>query len=257
MENILQKITDDILDKNREAFSNFSADEFQPARSVPLYGFREIIGEEFLHICELKRCSPSKGVIRENFEPLSIAKEYEAAGASVISVLTEQDHFMGRPEYLPLIKENLKLPVLRKDFVIHEYQVYESYNMGADMVLLICACLESERLYDLYDKILSLGMTPLVEVHDEGELEKVLELEGKYIVGVNNRDLSTFQVDLQRSFDLIEHIPEHIPVISESGISTNEEVKRLKSAGFSGILVGESLLREKSPGKALERLLYG
>ncbi len=253
----MQLITDNILRKNRDVFSNFSVHEFQLERTVPLYGFTEIIGEKFLPICELKKSSPSKGVIRKDFGPLTIAMEYEAAGAGAISVLTEKDHFMGRPEYLSLIKENVDLPVLRKDFVIHEYQVYESYNMGADMVLLICSCLDSERLFDLYHKIISLGMTPLVEVHDLEELEKALELEGKHIIGVNNRDLSTFRVDIQRSFDLIELIPEHIPVISESGISTNEEVTRLKDAGFAGILVGESLLREESPGEALERLLNG
>lgn len=257
MESILQAITDNIMRKNREVFAGFSPDGFQPERTTPLYTFREIIDEKFLPICELKRSSPSKGIIREDFRPLPIAKEYEAAGAGAISVLTEEDHFMGSPEYLSLVKENVELPVLRKDFVIHEYQVYESYNMGADMVLLICSCLDSERLFDLYHKILSLGMTPLVEVHDRDELEKVLELKGKHIIGVNNRDLSTFRVDIQRSFDLIELIPENIPVISESGISTNEDVTRLKRAGFAGILVGESLLRERSPGEALKRLLNG
>lgn len=252
---------EDIVRKVRKTYQNefndFIKEDFEFHRGWKLFDYRDIISDEFLTICELKKGSPSCGVIRSDFDHISIAREYEDAGAGAISVLTEKDHFYGDPKYLSEVKYVVDLPVLRKDFLVHPYQIYQSYNMGADMVLLICSCLSDDDLIELSQEARYLGMTPLVEVHNEDELERALDLEGDHILGINNRDLVTFKVDLERSFELKQSVPHNVPVISESGIASYDDICRLKEKGFSGALIGEALMREKSPGKALRRMLSG
>ncbi len=204
------------------------------------------IRQEFFLICEVKRHSPSKGEMMKKFNHLALAEIYEQAGASAISVVTEEEFFHGVKNHLTEIRENVSLPLLRKDFIFHPAQVYESYNLGADMVLLIAGILEYSLLEELYTLTLELGMEPLVEIHTEEDLAKVLPLEPA-VVGINNRNLKTFEVSLETSFKLRRLIPEHISVISESGIRTTEDIHRLKDAGFSGALVGEAILKSPDP----------
>lgn len=257
MNSILKKITERIIEDNAEVFNSFSVSTFKLVeRSQPIDIF-PLIKESFFVITEVKKASPSKGVIRKNFNPVEIAMAYEKAGASAISVITEKNFFKGSPENLELIrKAGVKLPLLRKDFIIHPFQVYQSYNLGADFILLIAACLDDSILANLYALSLSLGMQVLIEIHNEQELKRILPLKPK-LIGINNRDLNTFSIDISTSFSLKERIPSDIFVISESGIQSNEDVLTLKEKKFSGILVGESLLRKDDLQKALRELLNG
>lgn len=254
MADILEKIVAQIREDEKEFFRAFEASTFQLKRERPVLPVLEAMRNEFFLICEIKKASPSKGLIRENFDPLALAEEYAAGGASALSILTEKNFFQGSKDYLKAIKERSRLPLLRKDFVVHEAQVYESFNLGADLVLLIAACLDDRTLSSLHVRILSLGMTPLVEVHDEAELERVLELN-PVLLGINNRDLRTFKVDLETSFRLKKKIPDQVRVISESGIENREHIARLREAGFAGALVGESLLRQGNVTQAVKKLL--
>jgi len=205
-------------------------------------------------IAEVKKASPSKGVIREDFDPVAIAKTYEESGASCLSVLTEQKFFQGKLEYLGMIRRAVKLPLLRKDFIIDEYQIYEARVAGADAILLIAACLEKKRIEDFLGMAAGLGLDVLVEAHTYKELDKALHA-GAVLVGINNRDLSTFNVTVQTTLDLMKDIPEDRTVVSESGIKTREDVLMLQKAGVDAILVGESLMREKDIGRKVKELL--
>ncbi len=205
-------------------------------------------------IAEVKKASPSKGVIREDFDPLGLAREYEANGAAAISVLTEERYFQGSIEHLRLIKEGAGLPVLRKDFIIDEYQVYEARGAGADAVLLIAAILDEKALRNLLWLAEALGMAALVEVHDEEELEKALKA-GAGIIGVNNRDLKTFKVDISATTRLAPLVPKDKVLVSESGIGERADILLLQKAGVSAFLIGEALLKEKDAGKKLRGLL--
>lgn len=209
--------------------------------------------EEMTFICEVKKASPSKGVIAEDFPYEQIAREYEAAGAGAISVLTEPYFFLGQDEHLREIKQAVHIPVLRKDFVVDEYMIYEGKLLGADAILLICAILTPEQLNRYFKLADSLGMAVLVEAHDEREVERALE-SGARIIGVNNRDLRDFTVDLDNSLRLRKSIPEGVLMVSESGIQTAADIRRLKSAGIDGVLIGETLMKSPDKGKALERL---
>ncbi|OYT69381.1 MAG: indole-3-glycerol-phosphate synthase [Armatimonadetes bacterium JP3_11] len=198
-------------------------------------------------IAEIKRASPSKGVIRTDFDPCAIAERYHEAGADALSVLTDEPFFQGKPEYLRLARERTPLPTLRKDFIVDEYQVYESRVLEADAILLIVAAIADRRqLQDLRLLAESLGMDALVEVHDEWELETAVE-SGATLIGVNNRDLHTFEVSLETTFRLLRYFPENITRVSESGIETAEQVRRLWSAGVHALLVGETLMRTNDP----------
>lgn len=198
-------------------------------------------------IAEIKRASPSKGVIRADFDPLAVAERYHEAGADALSVLTDEPFFQGKPEYLRLAREQTPLPALRKDFIIEEYQIYESRALEADAILLIVAALpERQQLHDLRLLAESLGMDALVEVHDEWELETAVE-SGATLIGVNNRDLRTFEVSLETTFRLLRYFPEGITRVSESGIETPEQVRSLWSAGVHALLVGETLMRADDP----------
>jgi indole-3-glycerol phosphate synthase len=205
-------------------------------------------------IAEVKKASPSKGMIRPQFDPVHIAKEYEAGGAAAISVLTDEPFFQGKLDYLTSIRDAIQLPVLRKDFILDEYQIYEARVAGADAVLLIAECLDTSQLKDFYQLIHALGMTALIELYDPANLENVLET-GTVLVGVNNRDLHTFAVDLDHVIRMRSRIPSHISVVAESGIFSNADVRRLHSAGIEAMLVGESLMRQNDVKQAVVQLL--
>lgn len=216
----------------------------------------QAMNQGFFFIAEIKRRSPSAGIIREDFDHRSLADVYARAGASAISVLTEEEHFGGAPEFLEEVRETTDLPLLRKDFILTREQVRESYLLGADIVLLIVACLGIDELRSLHSAVLDLGMTPLVEIHNEEELDRAL-MADPVLVGVNNRNLNDFRVSLDTSLKLSELIPSGIRKISESGISLPEHITMVKKAGFNGVLVGESILRHKDPGTTLKSLCNG
>jgi indole-3-glycerol phosphate synthase len=205
-------------------------------------------------IAEVKKASPSKGVIRETFDPVAIARIYEQHGAACISVLTDEPYFQGHIEFLRWIKEAVQIPVLRKDFILDSYQVLEARAYGADAVLLIAECLNDEQLPQLYAEVLALGMTPLVEIYEPENLGRVVDLGAK-LIGINNRNLRTFEVDLEHTIRLRREIPSDRVVVGESGIQTYGDVRRLAEAGVQAILVGESLMREADIGQAVDRLL--
>ncbi|GGY17377.1 indole-3-glycerol phosphate synthase TrpC [Paludibacterium paludis] len=204
-------------------------------------------------IAEIKKASPSKGVIREHFEPAAIAERYEAGGAACLSVLTDRQYFQGSPDYLEAARGACGLPVLRKDFLVDPYQVYEARAMGADCILLIAAALDDARMRDMEALALELDMAVLVEVHDEAELERALHLSTP-LIGVNNRNLKTFEVSLTTTLRLVGVMPpDRIPV-TESGIATQDDVRLMRSHRVDSFLVGEAFMREADPGEALSRL---
>jgi indole-3-glycerol phosphate synthase len=205
-------------------------------------------------IAEVKKASPSAGVIRADFDPVAIAAIYESHGATCLSVLTDEPYFQGRLEYLVAIRAAVGLPVLRKDFILDTYQLVEARVAGADAVLLIAECLDDCNLRKLFNEACELGMTPLVELYEPENLPRVLEA-GATLVGVNNRNLHTFEVDLDHTLRLRKQIPDDCVLVGESGIRTHDDVLRLESAGVDAILVGESLTREPDIGAAVGRLL--
>jgi indole-3-glycerol phosphate synthase len=205
-------------------------------------------------IAEVKKASPSKGVIRADFHPVEIAQTYQRHGAACLSVLTDAPYFQGNLQYLTQVRTAVDLPVLRKDFIIDPYQVLEARAAGADAVLLIAECLDDERLERLHTAIVELGMTPLVELYGPANLPRVLRL-GARLVGVNNRDLHTFQVDLEHTLRLRRAIPSDHIVVSESGIRSRHDVERLEAAGVQAMLVGETLMANPDIGAAVDELL--
>jgi indole-3-glycerol phosphate synthase len=205
-------------------------------------------------IAEAKKASPSKGVICADFDPVSIARQYQAGGAQAMSVLTDEKFFQGSLAFIPLVRAAVGLPVLRKDFIIHEVQIAEAAKFGADAVLLIAAILETEQIRDFLARSRELGLDALVEVHDEAELEKALAA-GSPLIGINNRNLQDFSVDLETTFRLQRQIPGEIPVVSESGIRTVEDIRRLAGAGIAAVLVGETLMRAGGRELAVHELM--
>ena len=204
-------------------------------------------------IAEIKRASPSKGLLRENFDPAAIARSYEKAGAACMSVLTDREFFQGAPAHLVAARGACALPVLRKDFLIDPYQVFEARALGADCVLLIVACLEDAQMRALEQQARALGMAVLVEVHDGDELERALALETP-LIGINNRNLRTFETRLETTIDLLPRIPKGRVVITESGILSAADVRRLREHGVNAFLVGEAFMRAPDPGSALREL---
>jgi indole-3-glycerol phosphate synthase len=204
-------------------------------------------------IAEIKKASPSKGVLREDFRPADIARSYEAGGAACLSVLTDRDFFQGCESYLQDARAACSLPVIRKDFIIDPYQVYEARAIGADCILLIVAALEDRRMAELAMIAGDLGMDVLVEVHDGEELERALKL-GLPLVGINNRNLRTFDVSLQTTLDLLTRIPDSTVVITESGILAPADVALMREHGVHGFLVGEAFMRADDPGARLAEL---
>ena len=206
-------------------------------------------------IAEVKKASPSKGVMREEFHPADIAKSYAQGGAACLSVLTDADFFQGHEDYLIAARDACDLPVIRKDFITHGYQVTEARAIGADCILLIVAALNDAQLRDLNQQANALGMDVLVEVHDAEELERALALNLK-LVGINNRNLHTFDTSLNTTLDLLPRIPEGVTVITESGIHTRDDVELMRDHEVNGFLVGEAFMREEDPGLALKRLFF-
>jgi len=204
-------------------------------------------------IAEIKKASPSKGVLRADFQPADIAQSYAEHGAACLSVLTDQQFFQGRIDYLKQARASCPLPVLRKDFIIDPYQVYESRAIGADAILLIVACLDDAQLRDYEAIARSLDMAVLVEVHDAAELSRALQLKTP-LIGVNNRNLKTFEVSLDTTLALRRELPADRLVVSESGIQSRDDVLRLAAAGVSAYLVGESFMRADDPGLALAQM---
>jgi indole-3-glycerol phosphate synthase len=205
-------------------------------------------------IAEIKRASPSLGAIKEDVDIIQVSKEYEKGGASAISVLTEPYFFKGDLAHLNLIKETTSLPILQKDFILDSFQIYEGRFSGADAILLIPALLDREQLKDFVGLAKSLHLVPLVEVHNEDDLKKISIL-GLPLMGINNRDLRTFEVDLETTLRLKREIPSSVKVISESGIRSFQDVKLLREAGVNGILVGETLMRSADPALKIRELL--
>jgi indole-3-glycerol phosphate synthase len=193
-------------------------------------------------IAEVKKKSPSKGIIREDFDPVEIAKSYEKAGATCISVLTDEKYFAGSDKYLEHIREEVSIPLLRKDFILDEYQIYESRLLGADCILLIIAALNIDKAIKLESLAHSLSMDVLIEIHDEGELEDALKMKSK-LIGVNNRNLKNMDVSLNNSLSMIENIPAEYFKICESGIKNQNDMKAMLKAGFDGFLIGETFMR--------------
>lgn len=206
-------------------------------------------------IAEIKRASPSKGIIRADFDVAKIAEIYAANGASALSVLTDKHFFQGHSDYLALAKRHCNLPVLRKDFIIDSYQIHESQALGADCILLIVAMLDDAKLLDYCQLAQELGMAVLVESHTKEELERALQLPTP-LMGINNRSLHTFATDLQCSIELQQYIPQDKIVITESGIHDHHDIQRMQSYGIHTFLVGESLMRAKDIGAALKELIY-
>lgn len=204
-------------------------------------------------IAEVKKASPSKGLIRPDFDPLEIARTYQECGAAALSVLTEREFFLGDPAYIPLIGSKVSLPILRKDFIVHEKQIEEARALGASAVLLIVAILDPLKLRDFLVLTNELGMDALVEVHDNAEAEIALSA-GARIVGVNNRNLRTFTVDLQTTFEVKKIIPPGVTVVSESGISTREDVLRVADAGIDAVLIGEAFMRSPDIASKVKEL---
>ncbi len=204
-------------------------------------------------IAEVKKASPSKGVLRENFQPDEIAKSYQAGGASCLSVLTDADFFQGSEDALKLARSACDLPVIRKDFIIDAYQVSEARAIGADCVLLIVAALDNAKMQDLYNQSVELGMDVLVEVHDQQELDRALALS-PMLLGINNRDLRTFDVSLNTTVDLLTSIPSGTTVVTESGILSIEDVHFMQKHKVNAFLVGEAFMRAPDPGDALAAL---
>lgn len=211
------------------------------------FAFEDALKKNWISfICEVKKASPSKGVISENFPYLNIAKDYEEAGASAISVLTEPEYFKGCNSYLTKISKNAKIPILRKDFTVDEYQLYEAKVIGADAVLLICTLLDTDTIRRYIKICDELGLSALVEAHTKEEVDSAIKA-GARIIGVNNRNLKTFEVNINNSSSLRKHVPQNILFVAESGIRTAEDISSLISAGVDAVLIGETLMR--SPNK--------
>ncbi|CAG0910822.1 unnamed protein product [Cyprideis torosa] len=215
----------------------------------------KIAAGESAVIAEVKKASPSKGLLRDPFQPAEIAASYEAGGAACLSVLTDRDFFQGSEEYLQQARAACNLPVIRKDFIIDPYQVYEARTIGADCILLIAAALDDTQLRELADLAHELGMDVLLEVHDSEEMARAVA-SGLKMIGVNNRNLRTFETSLQTTLDLQVQVPEGSLLVTESGIHTAADVALMREAGINAFLVGEAFMRAADPGAALKALFY-
>ena len=255
---ILARKADEIAERRtRMPLSELKA---RVADAPPVRGFADALhasiamGEAAV-IAEVKKASPSKGVIRPDFHPADIAVSYEFGGASCLSVLTDIDFFQGADAYLMQAREACTLPVLRKDFTIDPYQVYEARVLGADCILLIVAALDDAQLVELSDLAMQLGMDVLVEVHDIDELERALQVPVP-LIGINNRNLRTFDVSLDTTLSMKDAVPRDRLLVTESGILVTEDVQRMRDAGIHAFLVGETFMRADEPGEALRQLFF-
>ena len=260
--NILEEIGEKTKERIQEEKKQCSLEEMRRAaeekaenKEKPTF-LQALKAQGMSYICEVKKASPSKGLIAPDFPWLDIAKEYEAAGASAVSCLTEPFYFMGQNHYLEKIAEEINIPVLRKDFTVDEYMIYQAKALGASAVLLICSLLDDRKLQAFYQLAEELHMDALVEAHDENEVLRVLDCGAK-IMGVNNRDLKTCQVDTGNSIRLRKMAPADTVFVSESGIRTSEDIKRLRENDIQAVLIGETLMRSPDKRKALEELNGG
>lgn len=256
MDNILTKIAERTRERIAEEEKNVPVEVLKERiKDMPVApDFYEALKKPGMSfICEVKKASPSKGVIAEDFPYLDIAMEYEKAGAAAISCLTEPFWFMGADRYVQEISEKVSIPVLRKDFTISEYMIYQARAIGASAVLLICAILTDDELRSYRELAESLGMNALVETHDAGEVERAIK-SGAKIIGVNNRDLRTFVVDVNTSLRLREMVPAECVFVSESGIKTSADIEKLYENGTDAVLIGETLMRAADKKAALDEL---
>jgi indole-3-glycerol phosphate synthase len=238
----------------------FSELESRAAAQTPARDFVDAIVDKVEHgepavIAEVKKASPSKGVIRANFDPTAIAASYQRGGAACLSVLTDIDFFQGSDAYLQQARAACTLPVLRKDFTVDPYQVIEARALGADCILLIVAALSDDQLDELSDVALQWGLDVLVEVHNREELDRAIPL-GNRLLGINNRDLHTFEVALNTTLELLDDLPDDMIVVSESGVHTRDDVALLRQHGVNAFLVGEAFMRAPDPGTELKRLFF-
>ena len=255
---ILDKLADHARERVAAAKERLSADEIKSlAQSLPKgsFEFEAAIknNPDIAFICECKKASPSKGIIAEDFPYLQIAKDYEAAGADCISVLTEPKWFLGSDEYLREIAESVAIPCIRKDFTVDEYMIYEAKLLGAKAVLLICSILTTQQVKDYIDVCDSLGLSALVEAHDEAEVKSAVEC-GARLIGVNNRNLKDFSVDTGNSRRMRELVPPGILFVSESGVKSAEDIALLREAGADAVLIGETLMRAENKTTKLAQL---
>ncbi|TET52744.1 MAG: indole-3-glycerol phosphate synthase TrpC [Anaerolineales bacterium] len=256
-----QTILDEIVAWKREEVARAKSERplelvrEQAAQASPVRDFEAAMRARGVSlVAEVKRASPSKGLLRPDLDPASLAREYESSGASAISVLTDERFFQGHLDHLRDVRQSAELPVLRKDFLLESYQVFEARAAGADAVLLITAALEQGELEDMLRIATDLGMAALVEAHDEREMERALSA-GPRIIGVNNRDLRTFVVDLATTERLRSMVPEDVLLIAESGIRTRADVERMVAVGVDAVLVGEALLRSADVGAKVRELV--
>lgn len=256
--NVLTKIIDHKLIEIAEAKRVRPIEQLldQAAAASPVRDFVKALqsNPDIGLIAEVKKGSPSAGIIRQDFDPVQIAKTYEQHGASCLSVLTDEKFFLGHLDYLKAVRQSVSIPVLRKDFFIDRYQVLEARAAGADCILLIAECLDDCQLRDLYFYASELGMESLIELYDAENLDRVLKLEPA-LVGINNRDLRTFVTDLDHTTRLSKQIPATTLLVSESGIKTRSDIDRVKAGGARAILVGESLMKSADIGAAVDTLL--
>ncbi len=255
---ILQRKEEEVAERSRAVpeseLLRLAAEQSAPRGFIAALDQRIAEGDPAV-IAEIKKASPSKGLIREDFAPADIAVSYAEGGAACLSVLTDADFFQGHEDYLIAARDACTLPVIRKDFIVHGYQVSEARAIGADCILLIVAALDDARMADLYQQAQALGMDILVEVHDVQELERALKL-GIGLVGINNRNLHTFDTSLDTTLELLPRIPAGVTVVTESGIHTQTDVLRMREHDVHGFLVGEAFMREPVPGEALRRLFF-
>jgi indole-3-glycerol phosphate synthase len=248
----IEEISASVEQESLSALSQRATQASPPRGFVNAMQQRVARGESAV-IAEIKKASPSKGVIRENFDPPAIARSYAEGGAACLSVLTDKDFFQGSAQYLTEARNACELPVIRKDFLIDQYQIYEARAMGADCVLLIVAALGDAMLAELYGLAHHLDMDVLIEVHDGEELERAMQLSPA-LIGINNRDLRTFDVTLQTTLDLLDRIPDDVMVVTESGILSRADVSLMREHNVNAFLVGEAFMRAESPGQTLAEL---
>lgn len=254
-------ILDDILrDKQVEVdqtLSHITTSDLLPGDTdvrVPKDFKKALQADGLSIIAEVKKASPSKGLIRPDFKPVEIARSYDRNGANCMSILTEKKYFQGHPDFLKAIVREVTIPVLRKDFVVDERQIRDSYDLGADAILLIVAALSKQQLADYYAIAKAFKLSVLVETHSEEEMQTALDIKAD-LIGINNRNLKTFETSLENSILLRQQIPEDVTCVSESGIHTTDDCNLLLKNGFDAILVGESLMRKEDPGLAIRELL--